>query len=55
MANGIWDTTRAGDERQMTHLKVPLAKTKCGRDRFILWQVDVAMADGATQQAITGW
>ena len=55
MANGIWDTTRAGDERQMNHLKVPLAKTKCGRDRFILWQVDVAMTDGVTQQAITGW
>lgn len=55
MADGIWDTTRAGDERQMNHLKVPLAKTKCGRDRFILWQVDVAMADGVTQQAITGW
>ena len=54
MANGIWDTTRAGDERQMNHLKVPLAKTKCGRDRFILWQVDVAMADGVTQQVITG-
>ena len=55
MANGIWDTTRAGDERQMKHLKVPLAKTKCGRDRFILWQVDVTMADGVTQQVITGW
>ena len=54
MANGIWDTTRAGDERQMKRLKVPLAKTKCGRDRFILWQVDVAMADGVTQQVITG-
>lgn len=55
MADGIWDTTLAGDHRQRNRLKVPLAKTKCGRDTFILWQVDVAMADGVTQQLITGW
>ena len=55
MADGIWDTTLAGDERQRSRLKVPLAKTKCGRDIYILWQVDVAMADGVTQQVITGW
>ena len=55
MADGIWDTTLAGDDRQRSRLKVPLAKTKCGRDTFILWQVDIAMADGVTQQVITGW
>lgn len=55
MADGIWNTTLAGDDRQRSRLKVPLAKTKCGRDTFILWQVDVALADGVTQQVITGW
>ena len=54
MADGIWDTTLAGDHRQRNRLKVPLAKTKCGRDTFILWQVDVAVTDGIMQQVITG-
>ncbi len=55
MADGVWDTTLAGDHRQRNRLKVPLANTKCGRNTFILWQVDVAMADGVAQQFITGW
>ena len=55
MADGIWDTTLAGDHRQTKRLKVPLAKTKCGRDTFILWQVDIAMTEGFTRQVITGW
>ena len=55
MANGIWDKSLAGDHRQRNRLKVPLANTKCGRDTFILWQVDVAMTDGVAQQVITGW
>ena len=55
MANGIWDTTLAGNHRQRNRLKVPLANTKCGRNTFILWQVDVAMADGVARQVITGW
>ena len=55
MADGVWDTTLAGDHRQRNRLKVPLANTKCGRNTFILWQVDVAMADGVEQQVITGW
>ena len=55
MANGIWDKSLAGDHRQRNRLKVPLANTKCGRDTFILWQVDVAMPDGVAQQVITGW
>ena len=55
MAEGIWVTTLAGDHRQRNRLKVPLANTKCGRNTFILWQVDVAMADGVAQQVITGW
>ena len=54
MADGTWDTTLAGDHRQRNRLKVPLAKTKCGRNTFILWQVDVAKADGVAQQFITG-
>ena len=55
MANGVWDTSLAGDHGQRNRLKVPLANTKCGRNTFILWQVDVAMADGVAQQVITGW
>ena len=55
MAEGIWDTTLAGDHRQRNRLKVPLANTKCGRNTFILWQVDVAMADSVARQVITGW
>ena len=54
MADGTWDTTLAGGHRQRNRLKVPLAKTKCGRNTFILWQVDVAKADGVAQQFITG-
>ena len=55
MADGIWNIKRAGDQRQRNRLKVPLANTKCGRNMFILWQVDVATADGIEQQVITGW
>ena len=44
MASGNWKTSLPGSSDQRRRLKVPLAKTKCGKDLSILWQVDIGVA-----------
>lgn len=41
--------TLAGSKRERKGLKVPLAKTSCGQDTFILWQVDVDETEASRQ------
>ena len=54
MASGVWDFKLAGTEAQRHRLKIPLVSTPCGRDSYILWQVDIGTVGGVMQQVIKG-
>ena len=60
IASGRWEPKShalAGSRSQMKSLKVPVAKTLCGRNQFILWQIAIGV-DGETevpQQEIKVW
>ena len=59
IASGRWNRQsqpRAGKKEKRKCLKVPVAKTSCGRNHFILWQIVIG-ADAETdlsQQEIKG-
>lgn len=55
MAAGYWDYKLAGSKNQRKRLRVRLAATESGRDLAILWQVDVGVVHGCTQQIIKVW
>lgn len=57
LADGEWRSSQlAGSDKQRKRLRVPLACTKCTKRAFILWQVDVYIADdtGELLQKIIG-
>ena len=57
LASGSWRLQRAGSEDQRKKLRIPLAITKCGKGPSLLWQVDIASAEGrqTRQQVIKVW
>ena len=58
IASGCWDPKDqplAGSKHQRKCLKVPVAKTECGQNQFILWQIAIGMdveMDVSQQQII---
>lgn len=45
----------AGSKKQRKSLRIPLASTRCGKDSFFLWQIDIAIDEtGLPQQVIKG-
>lgn len=57
LASGCCKSSLAGSDAERKPLKVPLAKTKCGQNCFILWQVSVGIAGDleVPQQVIVVW
>ena len=59
IASGCWQfqsQTRAGLKHQRQRLKVPVVKTSCVLNHFILWQivVETDAGTGLVQQGIKG-
>ena len=57
LACGSWSVKLAGTNAQKEALKIPLAKTKCGKWLSLLWQVDAESIEGGRvlQQVIKVW
>ena len=57
LASGNWRSSLPGSDNQRRHLKVPLAKSRCGKGSSILWQVDIGIAGdrGLLQQVVVVW
>ena len=47
----------AGTQEQRSRLRIPLTTTKCGKDIYILWQIDIGVAGdtGMLQQEVKVW
>lgn len=46
-----------GSPEQRRRLRIPLTTTECGKDRYILWQIDVGVAEGTglLRQEVKVW
>ena len=44
LASGCGNTELFGNEAQRKRLKVPLYETSCGKNKAILWQLDIGAA-----------
>ena len=59
IASGRWNPESqpyAASKFQKKRLRVPIAKTHCGQNQFILWQISVGIDEetGSPQQDIKG-
>ena len=57
LASGNWRSSLPGSNDQRRRLRVPLAKTRCEKGAWILWQVDIGIAGDREllQQIVVVW
>ncbi|KAI9731582.1 MAG: hypothetical protein M1834_004702 [Cirrosporium novae-zelandiae] len=57
LASGCWTWDLVGSEAQRKSIRVPLARTRCGKKLWILWQVDVGFDGdvGIEKQVVKVW